>query len=181
MRACSRLHWLYLSGRIKGVFASSHARVRDARHWRRTQSESIFPLLIVHFPISPFAGTSRSGSRPRRLKESVYILCGCPTSWKTMKMLAGCSFHRFKNGELRLKRNKLREQFSYEVLLFLAEATYPAILICVWHAACSFLITWLRIGGTGCRLHLCTHTGISLSALWQLSAISCINKEMRKI
>lgn len=95
------------------MFASSHARVRDARHWWRTQSESILPLVIIHFPISPFAGRSRSGSRPRRLKESVYILCGCPTSWKTMKMLAGCNFHTFKNGELRLKCNKLRGQYYF--------------------------------------------------------------------
>lgn len=25
------------------------------------------------------------------------------------------------------------------------------------HLTCSILITWLRIGGTGCHLHLCTH------------------------
>lgn len=96
MLHCSGLHCLYLSGRIKGVFPSPYARVRDAGHRWRTHSVSRFPLVIVYLPISPFARRSGSGSRPRRLKESVYILCGCPTSWKALKILADCSFHRSK-------------------------------------------------------------------------------------
>ncbi len=110
MNAWSGSHWLYLSGRIKGVFASSHARVRNARHWWWTQNESIFALVIVNFPISTFAGRPSSGSRPWRLKECVHILCGCPKRWKTLKMLACMKKSANVSTELRLKCNKLWEQ-----------------------------------------------------------------------
>lgn len=58
---------------------------RDAWHRWWTHNETTFPLIVIHFPIRPFAGRSDSGSRTGRLEEGVDILQSDPATHHVFK------------------------------------------------------------------------------------------------